>query len=40
MDRVCFVCLVFAMPLWASVYMCLVVNCWERDALLAVVCDV
>ena len=27
-------CLVFAMPLWASVYMCLVVTCWERVDLL------
>ena len=25
-----FFCLVFAMPLYASVYMCLVVTCWER----------
>ena len=25
-----FFCLVFAMPLCASVYMCLVVTCWER----------
>ena len=23
-------CLVFAMSLWASVYMCFVVTCWER----------
>ena len=23
-------CLVFAVPLCASVYMCLVVTCWER----------
>ena len=23
-------CLVFAMPLYASVYMCLVVTCWGR----------
>ena len=30
-----FFCLVFAMSLWASVYMCLVVTCWERAALLA-----
>ena len=30
--------LVFAMPLCASVYMCLVVACWERADLLALVC--
>ena len=30
----------FAMPLCASVYMCLVVTCWERADLLALVCDV
>ena len=29
MDLLCFFCLVFAMPLYASVYMCLVVTCWE-----------
>ena len=33
-----FFCLVFAMPLYASVYMCLVVTCWERPDLLALVC--
>ena len=33
-------CLVFAMPLWASVYMCLVVTCWKRADLLALVCGV
>ena len=27
--------LVFAMPLCASVYMCLIVTCWERADLLA-----
>ena len=27
MDLLCFLCLVFAMPLRASVYMCLVVTC-------------
>ena len=32
-----FFCLVFAMPLYASVYMCLVVTCWERADLLALV---
>ena len=30
--------LVFAMPLSASVYMCLVVTCWEKANLLALVC--
>ena len=33
-------CLVFAMPFCASVYMCLVGNCWERADLLALVCGV
>ena len=33
-----FFCLVVAMPLCASVYMCLVVTCWERADLLALVC--
>ena len=28
------------MPLYASVYMCLVVTCWERADLLALVCGV
>ena len=28
------------MLLWASVYMCLVVTCWERTDLLALVCGV
>ena len=32
-----FFCFVFAMPLCASVYMCLVVICWERADLLALV---
>ena len=35
-----FFCLVFAMLLCASVYMCLVVTCWERADLLALVCGV
>ena len=39
MDLLCFfVCLVFVMPLCASVYMCFVVTCWERTDLLALVC--
>ena len=33
-------CLVFAMSLCVSVYMCLVVTCWERANLLAIVCGV
>ena len=35
-----FLLLVFAVPLCASVYMCLVVTCWERANLLALVCGV
>ena len=34
MDRLCFFCLVFAMPLCASVYLCQVVTCWEWAGLL------
>ena len=30
-------CLLFAMSLYASVYMCFVVICWERADLLALV---
>ena len=33
-------CLLFAMSLYASVYMCFVVTCWERADLLALVCGV
>ena len=33
-------CLVFAMSLCASVYMCFVVTCWDRADLLALVCGV
>ena len=33
-------CLVFAMSLCASVYMCFLVTCWERADLLALVCGV
>ena len=33
-------CLVFAMSLSASVYMCIVVTGWERADLLAFVCGV
>ena len=31
---------VVAMPLCATVYMCLVVTCWERADFLALVCGV
>ena len=40
MDLLCLFCLVFAMPLCASVYMCLVVTSWEKADLLALVCGV
>ena len=33
-------CLVFAMSLCVSVYMCFVVTCWERADLLALDCGV
>ena len=33
-------CLAFVMPLCASVYVWLVVTCWERADLLAFVCGV
>ena len=33
MHLLCFFCLVFAMPLYASVYMCLMVTSWERAGL-------
>ena len=35
-----FFCLAFAMYLFASVYMCFVVTCWERADLLTLVCRV
>ena len=35
-----FFCLVFVMPLCASDYLCIVVSCWERADLLALVCGV
>ena len=35
-----FFCLVFVVPLCASVYLCLVVACWGRTDLLALVCGV
>ena len=34
-----FFCLVFAIHLCSSVYICLVATCWERADLLALVCD-
>ena len=34
MDLLCFFFLVFDMPLCASVYLCLVVTCWESADLL------
>ena len=40
MDLLCFLGLVFAMPLSGSVYMCLAVTCWERADLLSLVCGV
>ena len=39
-DLLCFFCLVVAMPFCVSVHMCLVVTCWERADLLALVCGV
>ena len=40
MDLLCFFFLVLAMPLGVSVYIGLVVTCWERADLLALVCGV
>ena len=41
MDHLCFFfSLVFVMPLCASVYLSLVVTCWDRSDLLALVCGV
>ena len=39
-DRLSYSCLVFVMLSCTSVYQCLVVTCWERADLLALVCDV
>ena len=36
----CYFCLGFVMLSCASVYWCLVVTCWERADLVALVCDV
>ena len=38
MKHLCYLCLVFVKL--ASVHCCLVVTCWERTHLLALVCDV
>ena len=38
MDLLYWFCLVFAMSLCASFYMCFVVTFWERADLLALVC--
>ena len=38
-DLLCFFCLVFAMHLCSTVYMCLVVTCRKRADLLALVCE-
>ena len=35
-----FFCLMFAMSLCLSVYLCFVVTCWERADLLALVCGI
>ena len=40
MDILWFFCLVFAVPLCTSVYLCRVVTCWERADLLTLVCGV
>ena len=40
MDLLFLFCLVFALSLYASVYMCFVVTCWEGADLLAIVCRV
>ena len=40
MDLFSFFCLVFAVPLCASVCVCLMVACWEGAGLLALVCGV
>ena len=39
-DRSCYFYLVFVMLSCTHVYWCLVVTCWERADLLALVCDV
>ena len=39
-DHSCYFWCVFIMLMYASFYCCLVVTCWERTDLLALVCDV
>ena len=39
-DHLCYFCLAFVMHLCATFYCCLVVTCWERADLLALVSDV
>ena len=39
-DYLCYFCLVFVMLSCVSVYYCLVVTCWEKVDLLALVCGV
>ena len=40
MDHLYYFCLVFVMLSCPSVNQCLVVTCWEKADLLALVCDV
>ena len=40
MDHLCYACLVFVILSRATVHCCLVVTCWEKADLLALVCDV
>ena len=40
MDLLCFCSVLCLLVLYASVYMCFVVTCWERADLLALVCGV
>ena len=40
LDHSCNICLMFIILSCASAYWCLVVTCWERADLLALVCDV
>ena len=39
-DLLCFCSVLCLLCLYASVYMCFVVTCWERADLLALVCGV
>ena len=39
MDHSCYFCRLFVMLSCTSIYCCLVVTCWERAGLLALVCD-